>query len=131
MLAGGLPIGVLGGPSSRFPDGRAGSGGPSLHRGYGFLTRRGRLRQSGGAQVRSARPGQSLARELGPQGIHVGHVVIDGQIPSERYRHLAEERGPDALLDPEAVAETYYPLHRQPRNAWTHEPDLRPWVEAF
>lgn len=74
---------------------------------------------------------QSLARELGPRGIHVGHVVIDGQIRSERYRHLAEEGGPDALLDPEAIAETFYRLHRQPRNAWTHELDLRPWVEPF
>ncbi len=74
---------------------------------------------------------QSLARELGPQGVHVGHVVIDGQILSERYRHLAKERGPDALLDPEAIAETYYQLYRQPRSAWTHELDLRPWVEPF
>jgi NAD(P)-dependent dehydrogenase (short-subunit alcohol dehydrogenase family) len=74
---------------------------------------------------------QSLARELGPQGIHVGHVVIDGQILSERYQHLAAGRGPDALLDPDAIAETYYQLHLQPRSAWTLELDLRPWSERF
>lgn len=74
---------------------------------------------------------QSMARELGPKGVHVAHVIIDGQIESERYSHLAEQRGPDALLSPDAIAENYYQLHRQPRNAWTHELDLRPWVEKF
>lgn len=74
---------------------------------------------------------QSMARELGPKGIHVAHVVIDGQIHSERYAHLAAERGPDSLLDPNAIAETYLALHRQPRSAWTHEVDLRPWSEKF
>ncbi len=74
---------------------------------------------------------QSMARELGPRGIHVGHVVIDGQILSERYRHLEAERGPDALLKPDAIAEMYYQLHRQPRSAWTLELDLRPWSEKF
>ncbi len=74
---------------------------------------------------------QSMARELGPAGVHVAHVVIDGQIDSERYRHLAAERGPDALLDPAAIAETYYHIHRQPRSVWAHELDLRPWVEKF
>jgi NAD(P)-dependent dehydrogenase (short-subunit alcohol dehydrogenase family) len=74
---------------------------------------------------------QSMARELGPKGIHVGHVVIDGQILSERYRHLEAERGPDALLEPDAIAEMYYQLHRQPRSAWTLELDLRPWSEKF
>lgn len=74
---------------------------------------------------------QSMARELGPQGVHVAHVIIDGQIESERYRELAEKRGPDALLPPDAIAETYYQLHRQPRGAWTQELDLRPWVEKF
>ena len=74
---------------------------------------------------------QSLARELGPRGIHVSHVVIDGQILSERYQHLAAGRGPDALLDPDAIAETYYQLHLQPRSAWTLELDLRPWSEKF
>jgi NAD(P)-dependent dehydrogenase (short-subunit alcohol dehydrogenase family) len=74
---------------------------------------------------------QSMARELGPKGIHVGHVIIDGQIAAERYRHLAAERGPDALLDPDAIAANYYHLHTQARSAWTLELDLRPWVEKF
>lgn len=74
---------------------------------------------------------QSMARELGPQGIHVAHVIIDGQIQSDRHAELAKRRPPDALLAPEAIAETYYQLHRQPRSAWTLELDLRPWVEKF
>jgi NAD(P)-dependent dehydrogenase (short-subunit alcohol dehydrogenase family) len=74
---------------------------------------------------------QSLARELGPKGIHVAHVIIDGQIESERSRPLLSQRGPASLLDPEAIADTYYQLHRQPRDAWTQELDLRPWVEKF
>jgi NAD(P)-dependent dehydrogenase (short-subunit alcohol dehydrogenase family) len=74
---------------------------------------------------------QSMARELGPKGIHVAHVVIDGQIHSERYAHLARERGPDALLEPDAIAAQYLALHRQHRSAWTHEIDLRPWSEKF
>jgi NAD(P)-dependent dehydrogenase (short-subunit alcohol dehydrogenase family) len=74
---------------------------------------------------------QSMARELGPKGIHVGHVIIDGQIRSERYAHLEKERAPDGLLDPAAIAESYWHLHRQPRSAWTLELDLRPWVEKF
>ena len=74
---------------------------------------------------------QSMARELGPQGVHVGHVIIDGQIRSERYAQLAAERGPDALLEPDAIAEMYFQLHVQPRSAWTLELDLRPWSEKF
>lgn len=74
---------------------------------------------------------QSMARELGSQGIHIGHVIIDGQINSERYRNLAAERGPDALLSPDAIAEAYYQLHLQHRSAWTFELDLRPWTERF
>jgi NAD(P)-dependent dehydrogenase (short-subunit alcohol dehydrogenase family) len=74
---------------------------------------------------------QSMARELGPKGIHVAHVVIDGQIRSERYAHLVGERGPDSLLDPDAIAAQYLALHRQHRSAWTHEIDLRPWSEKF
>ena len=74
---------------------------------------------------------QSMARELGPKGVHVAHVIIDGQILSERYRHLEDQRGPDSLLHPDAIAETYYQLHLQPRSAWTQELDLRPWVEKF
>lgn len=74
---------------------------------------------------------QSMARELGPKGIHVAHVIIDGQIASERNAHLAAQRGSASLLPADAIAETYYELHRQPREAWTHEMDLRPWVEKF
>ncbi len=74
---------------------------------------------------------QSMARELGPRGIHVAHVIVDGQIDSERYAHLRGQRGPDALLAPAAIAETYMNLVRQPRSAWTFELDLRPWSEKF
>jgi NAD(P)-dependent dehydrogenase (short-subunit alcohol dehydrogenase family) len=74
---------------------------------------------------------QSMARELGPKGIHVAHVIVDGQIHSERYAHLVGERGPDALLEPDEIAQTYLMLHRQHRSAWTLELDLRPWSEKF
>jgi NAD(P)-dependent dehydrogenase (short-subunit alcohol dehydrogenase family) len=74
---------------------------------------------------------QSMARELGPRGIHVAHVIIDGQIRMPRYEHLAAQRGPDALLEPDAIAAAYLELHRQARSAWTQELDLRPWVETF
>jgi len=78
---------------------------------------------------------QSMARELGPEGIHVAHVVIDGAIDTafireafpERYK-LKERQG---ILDPEAIAENYWQLHRQARSAWTHELDLRPWAEPW
>ncbi len=74
---------------------------------------------------------QSMARELGPKGVHIGFVIIDGQIESERYHDLVQERGEDSLLAPEAIAELYLQLHRQPRSAWTHELDVRPWSEKF
>jgi NAD(P)-dependent dehydrogenase (short-subunit alcohol dehydrogenase family) len=74
---------------------------------------------------------QSMAREFQPRGIHVAHVVIDGQIGADRPGHRPGERGPDAVLDPDAIAETYCQLHRQSRSAWTFEVDLRPWVEKF
>ncbi len=74
---------------------------------------------------------QSLAREIGPQGVHVAHVIIDGQIHSARYEHLLGERGPDSLLEPTAIAAAYLALHRQQRSAWTQEADLRPWTEKF
>jgi len=74
---------------------------------------------------------QSMARELGPRGVHVAHVIIDGQIRTPRYEHLAASRGPDALLEPDAIAAAYLDLHGQPRSAWTFELDLRPWVERF
>ncbi len=74
---------------------------------------------------------QSMARELGPRNIHVAHVIIDGQIESERYRKEMAERPPDAFLKPVDIAEMYVQLYRQPRSAWTFELDLRPWAERF
>ena len=78
---------------------------------------------------------QSLAREFGPKGIHVAHVVVDGVIDGDRARAFianADERfGEDGMLQPDRIAETYLMLHRQHRSAWTHELDLRPWSEPF
>lgn len=74
---------------------------------------------------------QSMAREFGPWGIHVAHVIIDGMIESDRPGHSQSETGPDGALDPDAIAENYWHLHRQPRSAWTQELDLRPWSERF
>ncbi|MEH6388753.1 SDR family oxidoreductase [Pseudomonas profundi] len=78
---------------------------------------------------------QSMARELGPQGIHVAHPIIDGAIDTafirdnfpDRYA-LKDQAG---ILDPEHIAEQYWQLHCQPRDCWTHELDLRPWMETF
>jgi NAD(P)-dependent dehydrogenase (short-subunit alcohol dehydrogenase family) len=72
---------------------------------------------------------QSMARELSPQGIHVAHVVVDGGIRSDRRPESADK--PASLLDPDAIAETYVHLLRQPKNAWSWEVELRPWVEKF
>jgi NAD(P)-dependent dehydrogenase (short-subunit alcohol dehydrogenase family) len=78
---------------------------------------------------------QSMARELGPQGIHVAHVVIDGAIDTawirENFPDRAALKSQDGILDPEAIAENYWLLHSQPRSAWTHELDLRPWIESW
>jgi NAD(P)-dependent dehydrogenase (short-subunit alcohol dehydrogenase family) len=73
---------------------------------------------------------QSMARELAPQGIHVAHFVIDGGI-SRGAQDSRDDRGTDGFLDPNAIAETYLQIHRQPRSAWTWEIELRPWVEKF
>jgi NAD(P)-dependent dehydrogenase (short-subunit alcohol dehydrogenase family) len=85
------------------------------------------------AARRMVRQGQGsiLFRELGPKGVHIAHVIIDGQIASDRYQHLEAQRGPDSLLQPDAIAEMYFQLHLQSRSAWTFELDLRPWVEKF
>jgi NAD(P)-dependent dehydrogenase (short-subunit alcohol dehydrogenase family) len=72
---------------------------------------------------------QSMARELSPHGIHVGHVVIDGGIRSQT-RPVPTDK-PDSMLDPDAIAQTYMDLLRQPRSAWAWEVELRPWVEKF
>ncbi len=74
---------------------------------------------------------QSMARELGPKGVHVAHVIIDGQIAGERPGYRPGERGEDAVLAPSAIAEAYWQLHVQPRSAWTQELDLRPSAEKF
>ena len=72
---------------------------------------------------------QSMARELAPQGIHVAHFVIDGGIRNPDRTEAADK--PDSLLNPDAIAETYLHVLRQPRSAWTWEIELRPWVERF
>lgn len=72
---------------------------------------------------------QSLARELHPQNIHVGHFVIDGGI--ERANDPRGDRGQDGMLKPDSIAETYYNFWRQPRDSWAWEIELRPWVEKF
>ena len=78
---------------------------------------------------------QSMARELGPKGIHVAHVVIDGAIDTqwieERFPERYALKDRDGILQPDEIAEAYWMLHRQPRNAWTHELDLRPWIEGW
>lgn len=78
---------------------------------------------------------QSLARELGPKGIHVAHPIIDGAIDTAFIRdnfparYALKDR--DGILNPDHIAEAYWQLHTQPRDAWTHELDLRPWMETF
>ena len=74
---------------------------------------------------------QSMARELGPRGVHVAHVIIDGQIRAPDRQRANASATPDAQLEPAAIAESYWQLHTQPRSAWTLELDLRPWVERF
>jgi NAD(P)-dependent dehydrogenase (short-subunit alcohol dehydrogenase family) len=78
---------------------------------------------------------QSMARELWPQGIHVAHVVVDGAIDTEFIRsnfperYATKDRG--GILDPEHIADAYWAIHAQPRDAWTHETELRPWIESW
>ncbi|AYF89209.1 SDR family oxidoreductase [Pseudomonas sp. JS3066] len=78
---------------------------------------------------------QSMARELGPRNIHVAHVVVDGAIDTEFIRDSFPERyalkDQDGILDPDHIAENYWYLHSQPRDAWTFELDLRPWMERW
>ena len=78
---------------------------------------------------------QSMARELGPQGVHVAHVVVDGAIDTEFIRSTFPERyalkEQDGILNPEHIAENYWHLHMQPRDAWTFELDLRPYMERW
>jgi len=78
---------------------------------------------------------QSMARELGPLGIHVAHTIIDGAIDTEFIRTLFPERyalkDQGGIINPDHIAEAYWMLHQQPRDAWTHELDLRPYMEKF
>jgi NAD(P)-dependent dehydrogenase (short-subunit alcohol dehydrogenase family) len=78
---------------------------------------------------------QSMAKEIGPEGVHVAHVVIDGAIDTpwirENFPARAALKPQDGILEPDAIAEMYWVLHKQPRSAWTHEIDLRPWMEAW
>jgi len=96
--------------------------------------------RSGFAAFASAKHGlravaQSMARELGPAGIHVAHVVIDGAIDTawirENFPDRAALKSQDGILAPDAIAENYWTLHQQHRSAWTHELDLRPWIENW
>jgi NAD(P)-dependent dehydrogenase (short-subunit alcohol dehydrogenase family) len=78
---------------------------------------------------------QSMARELGPLGIHVAHVVVDGAIDTKFIQDMFPERyarkSQDGILDPDHIAENYWLIHSQPRDAWTYEMDLRPWNEPW
>ncbi|WP_440467661.1 SDR family oxidoreductase [Pseudomonas sp. YH-1] len=78
---------------------------------------------------------QSMARELGPMGLHVAHVVVDGAIDTEFIREnfpqKYAQKDQDGILDPEHIADSYWYLHSQPRDAWTFELDLRPWIERW
>jgi NAD(P)-dependent dehydrogenase (short-subunit alcohol dehydrogenase family) len=96
--------------------------------------------KAGFAQFAAAKAGlrmisQSMAREYGAKGVHVAHVVIDGGINGQRLisrrPQLLQERGEDGLLGVDAIAETYWQIHRQARSAWTQEIDLRPFKETF
>lgn len=98
---------------------------------------RGRANFGGFASAKAALRAlaQSAAREFGPQGIHVAQVIVDGAIDGDRINTfvpgLKASRGEDGLLDPDAIAETFWQLYRQPRSAWTHELDVRPWSETW
>ena len=74
---------------------------------------------------------QSMARELQPRGIHVAHFVIDGGVRNPATGRVERADAPDSLLDPDAIAQTYLAVLRQPRSAWSLEVELRPWVERF
>jgi len=78
---------------------------------------------------------QSMARELGPQNIHVAHVIVDGAIDTDfikdTFPDLYAKKDQDGILNPEHIAENYWHLAQQPRDAWTHELDLRPWIEKW
>jgi NAD(P)-dependent dehydrogenase (short-subunit alcohol dehydrogenase family) len=78
---------------------------------------------------------QALAREYGPQGVHVGHIVIDGVVRGDivqgRFGEYLDSLGEDGALDPDAIADAFWTMHAQPRSAWSHEVDLRPYKENW
>jgi NAD(P)-dependent dehydrogenase (short-subunit alcohol dehydrogenase family) len=78
---------------------------------------------------------QSMARELWPKGIHVAHPIVDGAIDTEFIRTNFPDRyatkARDGIVSPDSIAELYWQIHQQPRNAWTHEMDIRPWMETW
>lgn len=111
-----------------------------LQAGHGFISLTGAtasLRGRGGfAPLAIAKSslrilGQSLAREFHPQGIHVVHVIVDGQIDTPKRRQRDPERPAETVIPPDAIADSVIHAFRQPRNAWTHEIDIRPSVESF
>jgi NAD(P)-dependent dehydrogenase (short-subunit alcohol dehydrogenase family) len=119
-----LPVLILHGGGSLFFTGASGS-----------LRGMARFAPFGSAKGALRNLAQSIAREFGPQNIHVGHVIVDGGIAGERLLSripgLADQRGPDGLLDIDAIAEAYWFMHHQQRSAWTLELDVRPWAERF
>ena len=78
---------------------------------------------------------QAMARELGPQGIHVCHTIIDGAIDTafirDNFPQMYAKKEQDGILNPDHIADEYWRLYQQPRDAWTHELELRPWLESF
>ena len=113
------------------------SGGGSLFFTGASASLRGKARVASFASAKAAlrNLAQSIAREFGPQNIHVGHVVVDGGIAGDRLLsrnpQLQARRAEDGLLEPDAIADVYWMLHHQHRSAWTLELDLRPWSESF
>lgn len=75
---------------------------------------------------------ESIAREYGPQGIHVSHIIVDGMIDTDRIREMVgSDFKPNSRLDPDAIAQVYYNLAQQPRSVWTFTTDIRPGTETF
>jgi NAD(P)-dependent dehydrogenase (short-subunit alcohol dehydrogenase family) len=113
------------------------NGGGSLFFTGASASLRGKARFASFASAKAAlrNLAQSIAREFGPQNIHVAHVVVDGGIGGDRLLsrnpQLRERRGEEGLLDPDAIADAYWNLYHQQRSAWTLELDLRPWNEGF
>ena len=112
-----------------------GEGHHHLHRRHRLHPRRSGFSAFSGAKFALRSLAQSMARELGPQGIHVAHTIIDGAIDTEWIaknfpaRYALKDQG--GILNPEHIADAYWMLHAQPRDAWTHELDLRPWMEKM